>query len=533
MGRVIQRHTLLIVLFCALACVLHAQDGLILQPSTVKIDQVFIDLPMAKVFFWASDSDGKLFDRVDPSKLRVMLGQKELTLAAGTKIHKFKELDAAVAYTILLDVSLSVKGQGINYEKAAASTFISQLGPADQVCLISFGNRVEVQSPFTKSRELLTEKLNSLVAESKNTLLFKALDAAFKQNNTSAADVPERRAIIILSDGKDEGSGITIEELKDGMAFPVYTIGYNGKREEYIPELTRIADISGGLYIHLVDIKNAAEAYRRIRDFINSQFVLELKLCDLDPDLTYRVIEVTLNERLIMNARKNVRLMSSRTTDERRKECGIVPPPPPKKIPQWMMLVGGGLAFLLIGVIIWSLRRRAKRKKEALERKASEEVGADQESSLVSADGLAELQKTSVPDEGGEQPLVGSQGNASLTEMGPGSEPGRELSKVDVGPSVSIAMLSGRKKGERLKLKLHANRLVIGRGGLSDLILDDEQISSEHAILTKEKSVYAIQDNDSTNGVFVNGVRIQTIKRIERMDIISLGGTKFRFMGEE
>ena len=57
--------------------------------------------------------------------------------------------------------------------------------------------------------------------------------------------------------------------------------------------------ISGGLYLHLVDIENASDAYGRIREFINSQFVLDLKLCDLDPDLTYRVLELTMTERLM------------------------------------------------------------------------------------------------------------------------------------------------------------------------------------------------------------------------------------------
>lgn len=531
MGRMTRGLVFLAAMLAILAGPAPAQDGLILQPATVKIDQVFVDLPAAKVFFWATTSDGKLFNRVDPSKLRLMLGQKELALDPGTAIPKFKELNPGVAYTILLDVSLSVKGKGLEYEKAAAAAFISKLSAADQVCLISFGNRVEVLSPFTNNRELLTKKLESLVAESMNTLLFKALDAAFKQNNTSAADVPQRRAIIVLSDGKDEGSGITIEELKDGMAFPVYTIGYNGKREEYIPELTRIADISGGLYVHLVDIENASAAYGRIREFINSQFVLDLKLCDLDPDLTYRVFELTMTERLIMNARKNVRLISSRTLEERRQACGVQPPPVPK-IPLWMIMAGGGLVLLCLGGAIWLLWRRRKRKQDAERLHALGEVEEGRESPLVSANGLEELQKTSVPPAEGESLSSNAQGAAASTEMGPGADPESDLAREISGPEISIALLTGTNKGEQMRLKLRAGRIVIGRGGLSDLVLDDDQISSEHAILTKEKNVFAIQDNDSTNGVFVNGVRIRTIKRIECGDVIALGGTKFRFIGE-
>lgn len=531
MGRVTGRLLLLTGVLALLAGSALAQEGFVLQPSTVKIDQVFVDLPTAKIFFWATDSDGELFDRVDPSKLRLMLGQKELGSDASKTIRKFKEFNAGVAYTLLLDVSLSVKGKGIEYEKAAAAAFISKLSPADQVCLISFGNRVEVLSSFTNNRELLTEKLASLVAESRNTLLFKALDAAFKQNNTSATDVPQRRAIIVLSDGKDEGSGITIEELKDGMAFPVYTIGYNGKREEYIPELTRIADISGGLYLHLVDIENASDAYGRIREFINGQFVMELKLCDLDPDLTYRVLELTLTERLIMNARKNVRLMSSRSAEERRQACGVQQPPP-TKTPLWMMLAGSGVVFLCLGGVVWLLQRRAKRKREARRRQDMEEAEEGKESALVSADGLEELQKSSVPVVEDESPPLDPQVTASSTEMGPGVDLEAGSSQEIAGPKISIALLSGNKKGEQMTLKLRSGRLVIGRGGLSDLVLDDDQVSSEHAILTKEKNIFAIQDNDSTNGVFVNGVRIRTIKRIEQGDVIALGSTKFRFIGE-
>jgi hypothetical protein len=57
--------------------------------------------------------------------------------------------------------------------------------------------------------------------------------------------------------------------------------------------------------------------------------------------------------------------------------------------------------------------------------------------------------------------------------------------------------------------KLVKDRLTLGRGGSSDVELDASGVSREHAVLTRQGPVYAVADAKSTNGTFLNGVRVE------------------------
>lgn len=71
----------------------------------------------------------------------------------------------------------------------------------------------------------------------------------------------------------------------------------------------------------------------------------------------------------------------------------------------------------------------------------------------------------------------------------------------------SIRVLSGEQSGEIYDLKLGKN--VFGRGGISDLKVQSLGISKEHCEIHVYKDKMMIVDLKSSNGTFVNGVKIQ------------------------
>jgi len=66
--------------------------------------------------------------------------------------------------------------------------------------------------------------------------------------------------------------------------------------------------------------------------------------------------------------------------------------------------------------------------------------------------------------------------------------------------------------------------ISIGREKNNDLIIPDLAISSKHATLTNEGGEFFLIDNDSTNGTFVNDIKI-TKSKILVNDIIRIGNT--------
>ncbi len=66
---------------------------------------------------------------------------------------------------------------------------------------------------------------------------------------------------------------------------------------------------------------------------------------------------------------------------------------------------------------------------------------------------------------------------------------------------------------------------IIGRDASADIAVSDVEVSRQHARLSATESGFTIEDLASTNGVFVNGVRITAPTDIKVGDVIGIGQT--------
>lgn len=83
-------------------------------------------------------------------------------------------------------------------------------------------------------------------------------------------------------------------------------------------------------------------------------------------------------------------------------------------------------------------------------------------------------------------------------------------------------------EGERLELSHEP--LTIGRGPLNDLQLDrDDFASGRHALVDPRRDGVWVEDLGSTNGTFVNGVRLTSSRRLAPGDVLRVGETDFRY----
>ena len=80
--------------------------------------------------------------------------------------------------------------------------------------------------------------------------------------------------------------------------------------------------------------------------------------------------------------------------------------------------------------------------------------------------------------------------------------------------------------------------LRIGRDPDSDIYIDDDVVSAEHAVIEMKESTdsnsppeYYLKDLGSTNQTFVNGENI-TSKKLLHNDIIRVGWNNFKFVDE-
>jgi len=95
----------------------------------------------------------------------------------------------------------------------------------------------------------------------------------------------------------------------------------------------------------------------------------------------------------------------------------------------------------------------------------------------------------------------------------------------------SLVVVSSPTFDEGAILELGSEPLTIGRGPLNDLQLDgDEFASGRHARIESRRDGVWVEDIGSTNGTFVNGVRLTGARRLVPGDVVRIGETDFRYV---
>jgi hypothetical protein len=80
------------------------------------------------------------------------------------------------------------------------------------------------------------------------------------------------------------------------------------------------------------------------------------------------------------------------------------------------------------------------------------------------------------------------------------------------------------------ELEVDSAPITVGRGGQNDLALEgDEFASSRHVRFEPRSDGVWVQDLGSTNGTYVNGIRIDGARRLAPGDVVRVGETDLRF----
>jgi pSer/pThr/pTyr-binding forkhead associated (FHA) protein len=79
--------------------------------------------------------------------------------------------------------------------------------------------------------------------------------------------------------------------------------------------------------------------------------------------------------------------------------------------------------------------------------------------------------------------------------------------------------------------QIPAQGITFGREAGSDVVVPQAEVSRKHASIAPGDNGYVIQDH-STNGIWVNGTRVQTSQLLARSDVVRVGSEEFRFYAD-
>jgi len=193
-------------------------------------------------------------------------------------VSTFSNDQQPVAFIILLDNGNTMGGnppKPLDLAVEASKGFLNSLTAQDLVGLIAFATRdPDVLQELTADKNAVGTALERVkVNQEKWTGMY----AAIVKGVELLAPRSERKAIILITDGRDDLEGATTFDdavataVKEGI--PVYPIGIGSKIDE--EELLKIAQITGGIPQIRPDNTALREAYDNILKLFREQYLLQ------------------------------------------------------------------------------------------------------------------------------------------------------------------------------------------------------------------------------------------------------------------
>ena len=257
------------------------------------------------VVFTVTDKHGKRITDLKQADFRIADDNKP-----PAEVRSFHaETNLPLQVGLLIDASNSVRDR-FKFEQESAIEFLNQTVHVgiDHAFVVGFDATPEVTQDFTDNTELLAHGVREL-RPGGGTALYDALYFACRDKLLKASKAtPVRRAIILLSDGDDNLSHVTMGEaveMAQRAETIVYTISTNvsGTKNPGDKVLERIADATGGRPFFPFQIRDVANAFAEIQDELRSQYAVSYKPADFKADGHYRTIEIVANDRKTFRVR--------------------------------------------------------------------------------------------------------------------------------------------------------------------------------------------------------------------------------------
>ncbi|HLE32641.1 MAG TPA: OmpA family protein [Bacteroidota bacterium] len=183
---------------------------------------------------------------------------------------------------MVFDNSASMEGRNALLE-TAATQFIDSLKAGDYVALVDFGDGrrtvsipefqkpvyARLRSPFSNSKPFLRKNLKTGIM-TQRTFLNDGL--MFGLSTLNGANVLGRKAVILFSDGEDNGSETGLDQVRHALAsynIPVYAIDLNSVENKILKDL---ALSSGGEYFFVKRASDLQSLYQTVLKILKSQY---------------------------------------------------------------------------------------------------------------------------------------------------------------------------------------------------------------------------------------------------------------------
>jgi VWFA-related protein len=274
-----------------------------------------VNVNVVQLFFNVKDKHGTLIPNMTKDDFSIFEDAKPQTIKYFTA-----ESNLPLTLGILIDSSGSQRNV-IDMEKEVGGAFLKQiLTDKDEAYVISFDISVDLLQDFTRDTRRLQNALNKAkvnvdytsgipgmgggpvpTQNAPGTLLY---DAVYLSAHDMLAKEVGRKAMILLTDGQDEGSKLRIQDAIEAAQKAdaiVYVLlcadrGFYGMAGEFYSgegEMRKLTEATGGRVINVGNkFDKLREAFDQIAAELRSQYNIGYTPTNAKLDGTYRKIEI-------------------------------------------------------------------------------------------------------------------------------------------------------------------------------------------------------------------------------------------------
>ena len=193
-------------------------------------------------------------------------------------IRLFRHEDIPVTVGLVVDHSGSMRPK-IADVIAAARTFVQSSSPDDQMFVVNFNEKVTLGLPDNLPFSNRPEDLGSAIANTPTRGMTALYDAVFEARNRLQTGGPEKKVLVVISDGGDNASAHTLADvlkMAGRSTTLVYTIGiFDESDPDRNPDvLRRLAGVTGGEAFFPSEYSEVVAICQRIARDIRHQYTI-------------------------------------------------------------------------------------------------------------------------------------------------------------------------------------------------------------------------------------------------------------------
>ena len=213
------------------------------------------------------------------------------------EIKRFEQVKSLPVHVgVLLDTSASMETDLEEAREAALRFFQQAVTPKDRAAVVTFNDRPTLAVKFTNDLGALAGGLAGVKAERGTALYDSVVFALYYLNG-----IRGQRALLVISDGKDENSRFGFDEALDfsrraGVAIYPVGLGFERTDRDAKKHLTRLAEETGGRSFFIETVDELDAVYRQLQEELRSRYLIAYQSTNTAPSEKFRTVELKVGK---------------------------------------------------------------------------------------------------------------------------------------------------------------------------------------------------------------------------------------------